>query len=233
MTLQQLTRASDSVVLGTCTDKQVRVVGRHFETDYTVRVTEPLKGKRTAGQLITMTVPGGELTTPPITHAVQGMAHMLKGEDVALFLDEKPVHLPGDIDSRRDPKSRVAIGPRVVGLNEGKFTIFTDKATGQRRVSRINMENFGFAHQDRVYQTVLRAVASNQMKTTSGTVVALGEGVYTSPQGKEILDRIRVPEAPKPMARSAAQLQDAISKRGVPVVQDLDSFKAQIKTFAN
>lgn len=233
MTLQQLTRASDTVVLKTCTDKQVRVVGRHVETDYTVKVTEPLKGKRTAGQVINMTYPGGELTTPPITQAVQGMPHMLRGEDVALFLDEKPVRLPASIEARRDSKSRVTVGPRIVGLDEGKFTVFTDKATGQRRVTRISLENYGYAHQDKVFQTVLRAVATNQMNTTSGTVVALGGGVYTSPQGKALLDRIRLPEPPKNVARSAGEVRSTIGKREAPIVQDLESFKAQIKTFAN
>lgn len=233
-TLKMLTAEADAVVVGTCVSKKVNVVGgRMFETTYEVQVGESLKGKRKPGTTFALTVPGGELTTPPIAMSVQGQTQMTEGEEVVLFLNEKPDNLPPEVSRRRSPDSKIGVGPRVVGMDRGKFTVFKDDATGERKVARVSMENLGFAHQDGVYRRVLRGVATGEFRSVEGQVVPLGEGVYTNPEGKDLLERLRKPEKPRPLARSVEQVKDAATEGGGVTAQNFDEFKAQILQLAN
>ncbi|PKO18130.1 hypothetical protein CVU37_07365 [candidate division BRC1 bacterium HGW-BRC1-1] len=232
-TLQDLTKTADSIVVGSCVNTKTAVVGsRSIETTYEVQVSEALKGKRAAGGLISITVPGGELTTPPIAMAVQGMPQLTKGEEVILFLDEKPETISATASKRRSPQSQQGKGPRVVALDSGKFTIYKDEKTGQRKVARVRMADFGFVHQDSAYRKVLRSVATGDMKMVDGQVVPLSGGVYTSPEGRDALAKVKA-TAPKAMAKSSNQVKGAVDSSGGIVVQNLDEFKAQIRQFAN
>ena len=233
-TLQDLTKTADSIVVGSCVNTKTAVVGsRSIETTYEVQVSEALKGKRASGGLISITVPGGELTTPPIAMAVLGMPQLTKGEEVILFLDEKPESISATASKRRSPQSKLGKGPRIVGLDSGKFTIYKDEKTGQKKVARVRMADFGFAHQDTAYRKVLRSVATGDMKLVNGQVVPLGDGLYTSPEGKDALDKVKVPATAKAMAKSANEVKGAVDSSGGIVVQNLDEFKAQIRQFAN
>ena len=233
-TLQDLTKTADSIVVGSCVNTKTAVVGsRSMETTYEVQVSEALKGKRASGGLISITVPGGELTTPPIAMAVLGMPQLTKGEEVILFLDEKPESISATASKRRSPQSKLGKGPRIVGLDSGKFTIYKDEKTGQKKVARVRMADFGFAHQDTAYRKVLRSVATGDMKLVNGQVVPLGDGLYTSPEGKDALDKVKVPATAKAMAKSANEVKGAVDSSGGIGVQNLDEFKAQIRQFAN
>jgi hypothetical protein len=233
-TLEELTNSADSVVIGKCKSKTVNVIGRHFETDYEIEVSDSLKGKSLqANSKLLITVPGGELTTPPITQMVQGQAHMFAGEEVALFLDEKPLNLSSELSKKIDAKSKVATTPRLVGMYEGKFTVFTDQRDGKRKISRINLEERGFAHQDRVLQRVIRAVASGEIKSEAGQMIPLGNGLYTTPAGKAMIDQAKSRSIPDEVNRTPTenQVMSAYKKGGPFVVQDLEEFKQQVRGF--
>lgn len=234
MTLEQLTKNSESVIIGQCTSKQVRLVGRHFETEYEVKVTDRLKGKDHApGQVLRLALPGGEMTTPPLTQYVQGVPQMFKGEEVALFLKDTPPKLPQTIAERADRNSKILTSPQIVGWSEGKFSVFTDQRDGRRKIARVNLENYGYVAQDRVLERVLHAVASGDLSTTGGPVVDLGGGLVTTPDGKAMLDRTAAASAKLESKPKTPDVLGSMSKRGPVAVQDLDEFKNQVRQFAN
>jgi hypothetical protein len=235
-TLEDMTRQSDSVLIGQCKSKKVNVVGRHFETDYEVEVGEMLKGKGHApGEKIRLTVMGGELTTPPITQMLQYQPHMFEGEEVALFLEEKPLQVSPQLAARANPQSKLHTTPRVVGMADGKFSVFTDTASGKKKLTRVNLEDYGYVHQDRALQRILRAVATGDAKSIEGPVVPLGNGLYTTPDGKQMIDRVVNPAPPDKLSRSATaeDVMKSVQKRLPIAVQDLDEFKEQVRGFAN
>ena len=77
-------------------------------------------------------------------------------------------------------------------------------------------------------------MATGDLRSVDGQVVPLGEGVYTNPEGKALLDRIRQPEQKSvPVARSVDQVKDAAAQNGGITAQNFDEFKAQILQLAN
>lgn len=224
-TLQRLTAEADSVVVGECKSKKVNVVGLHFETDYEVEIQESLKGgKHPGGSKVLLTVPGGTLTTPALTQLTMGQPHMFQGEQVVLFLDEKPRQLPAEMAKRADPKSKLLTTPRVVGMYEGKFSVLKD-SQGARKVTRLNMESMGYAHDDQVAQRVLSAMGNGELKVTNGPAV-----VPSSPSGSAPA----ASAAPKANMPRTAGFSQALNTPGsLPPVQDFEEFKALVRGFAN
>lgn len=244
MTLEQLTRAADAVVLGRCTGKSTRWVRGHIETDYEIVVSEKLKGSKSfnPGATVHLTVMGGESTTPPITQYTELQVHMYKGEEVALFLRTTPAGTEKARERAARIGSKLLTTPRVVGMNEGKFTVVVDETDGRRKLTRVNLENYGFMPQDMVLQRVLRAVARREVTVTDQPVVELGGGLVTSPEGKALIDaaaagsKAPVSVAPAPDEKSDPGSQSVIRtiRRGSPIpLQDLEEFKNQVRQFAN
>jgi len=228
MNLEQLTLKSDSIVIGTVVSKKVNVVDRHFETDYEIQVSEQLKGDGNgAGQKFTLTTPGGEITTPPLGMFVQLQAHMFPGEEVALFLNDKPRQVDPMVAAQVRGNTKLLTTPRVVGSYEGKFSIITNPADGKKKILRYSLENLGYVPNDKTMQRVLNAVASGDLQSTSGQVVDLGGGLSTTPEGKTVLDSTM-------KANSKARDEKIISslkKNGAIKVQDLDEFTSQVRNF--
>lgn len=231
-TLTALTRESDSVIVGSCKGKKVDWVGKSLETQYTIEVQEQLKGKLyKTGQQVVITLPGGELTTPPLTQYVEMVPRMFVGEDVALFLKKDPPQVPAFIRAKINPKSNLHTGPFIVGWYEGKFSVVTDKRDGKRKVTRINLDRFAMTQQEAVLERVVKAVANGSGPIANVPVVELGGGLVTTPEGKAVLDKVTQatgPVAPIP-APKVTPLPEGT--RAIPV-QDFDEFKAQIKTLA-
>lgn len=237
MTLQELTKASDSVITGKVTSKEARLVGARAETYYEVEVTDVMKGKHAKGKRLQLTVPGGELTTPPLTQYVQWTPHMYQGEDVALFLKDEP-YPAQQRAAVANPQVRANFGPQVVGWYEGKFSVFTDQADKRQKVTRIDTENLGYTHQDRVLEKLLRAYATHQAATTSGPVIDMGGGVTLTPDGKALFDRaaaaIAADEAAHPpvaTVRPSTANAAKLAKKN-QMVEDLEDFKSEVRSFA-
>jgi hypothetical protein len=107
LSLEDLTRKSEVIVLGVPTEQQSR---RHFDgklivTDVSVRVEDVLKGSAKRGQTVVATVLGGKLDG--IALQVPGEAHLPIGQRLLLFLYRAPTS--GDL--------------RVVGMSQGVLAL--------------------------------------------------------------------------------------------------------------
>ncbi len=77
-------------------------------------------------ETITVLVPGGRLDGDfPVAMTVAGAPRLLTDEDVLLFLERVPAAGPG---------KRAGAGYRIIGLDQGKLSIITDRA-GKRRLT--------------------------------------------------------------------------------------------------
>ena len=190
MTLEQLTKKADSVVIGKVDQEdRRRCVGSVLRPIMRSRWRRTLKGKlRQPGNRFVMTVLGGSVSYPPITQFAELQPQMMKDEDVALFLRETPVKMPDDMKKAISPDSKLPTTPRCIGMNEGKFTVFTDQKDGRRKIARMSMEYYGYVHDDDQMQKIIRAVATHEVNVTSGPVVKLGGGLVTTPEGKAMID---------------------------------------------
>ncbi|MCX7019135.1 MAG: hypothetical protein WCK47_01220 [bacterium] len=234
MNLEQLTLNSDSIVIGTVKSKKVSVVDRHFETDYEIEVSEQLKGDgKGPGQKFVLTTPGGEITTPPLGMFVQLQTHMFAGEEVALFLNEKPRQISPEMAAQIRGDTKLLTTPRVVGSYEGKFSIITSPSDGRKKIMRYSLEKLGYVPNDKTMQRVLRAVASGDLPSTSAPVIDLGGGLFTTPQGKAMLDKAVSESGTGKIDRKASdeQIINSLKRSSAVNVQDLDEFRSQVQTF--
>lgn len=106
LTLQELTKKSDSIVRARVTDATSNWDANHKEiyTYYTFQILEPVKGRK-GETTLTLREIGG--TVGNIASVVPGMPGFSKGEEVILFLTPKDA----------------AGYPWVMGLQQGKYTI--------------------------------------------------------------------------------------------------------------
>jgi hypothetical protein len=235
MSLKTLTDQSDSVIIGKCKDKNVQWVDKHLETSYNVEVQETLKGKSfKQGQTMAVTVPGGELTTPPLTQYVEMVPTMFPGEGVALFLKDTGPEAPPSVKARINPKSKLWTSPQVVGWSQGKFSVYTDKKDGRQKIARLNLEQMGAVPQSRALERLLHAVASGDVAVTSAPVVDLGDGVQTTPEGRDLFNRLSKAESANSANAAAVKKNVVPTSRGPEQLkaQDLEDFKAQVRKFA-
>ena len=84
MTLSELTREADTIIVGQVKDKQSKFADGMVQTTYMLSVSQSLKG--TADSLLQMTVVGGEVPGMPFYQSITGTPSMYKGERVLLFL---------------------------------------------------------------------------------------------------------------------------------------------------
>ncbi|MCX7766101.1 MAG: hypothetical protein N2246_05280 [Candidatus Sumerlaeia bacterium] len=177
LTLEDLARKADVILIGKCVDKQSEFVAGHIETRVKIQTSEYLKGKLAAE--FTLTLLGGELSSPvPLGQYVEGMPQFYKGEEVLLFLGTKQIaeqqKKVNDLLLRPDlpenykqslSRSTLPNSPTVIGLWQGKWTILTDKLTGEKRVSRFRMEDLGFVHNDLVAQKIYALMTAARDET--------------------------------------------------------------------
>ncbi len=207
-TIKQLVNSSDTVVIGKCLGKSSAMVGKHIETTYEFSVEESLKGSRGAGSKISLTVPGGELSTFPLGEFVPEQAHMYKGEETALFLKEVP---PGTVRKSMVPSnSKLPDSPKVVGGWQGKYTVYSDATTGKKSLVRFNLENYGYAHNDDVMQKFIKAYSEGKMNDET--------------MSKMTMKPIKTQSGDSNMTLVQPPLKDVL-----PSVIGIDDFKAQVK----
>lgn len=240
LTLEKLATRADSIVLGKVVSKKAVWIDSHIETQYDVKVEEQWKGggKRAlgtdAGQTFRLAVMGGETTSPPIAHYAPMQASMIAGEEVALFLDTKPRGSDMERATSIASGSGVLSGPRIIGMNQGKFSVFTDKATGKRRIARVDIEDRGMVPQDVTMGRLLSAVANREVAVAEKNVVELGGGIKTTAVGADLLKQAGATTS----ATVAAAAAKSAAGRMVPpqmravAVQDLSEFKTLVTKFS-
>lgn len=210
LTLGEMVAESTRIVHGEVVSKKAKFENGLIVTDYKVRVTENLKTPKgiTVPKELSLTLLGGDLESPPISQHAPGLIHLVEGEEVVLFLtDHKPSH-PGVPVPQKDLESSLYRSPAIVGFNEGRFSVFTDVRDGKKKVGRFNTEGMGYSYSDHVYQKMLATVANSGVGYTSGPVVKLDDDLYTTPDGKRLLDRTA-----RALAEKDAQAKDAQEAR--------------------
>lgn len=236
MTLEQLTRNADEVVVGNVVKQQTEMIGNRFETNYTIQVHDTLKTRSglSAGREFTMTLPGGAMTTPPLTQYVSGVPYMVEGEEVVLFLDQPAA--PRATARAIDPRlvGNIPNSLRVVGWNQGRFSVITDPDTGEKLVTRINLEDFGLMNTSADTRRVLEALQKKQIprikrqllrQQTSASAVRAKDPLELGP---EDLKKLTVEER----QLYADQVRRTREPGGIPV-QSFETFKQQVMQFSN
>jgi hypothetical protein len=162
-----LVRSADAICIGTCTKKSSRFIDHHIETTVEIAVSEYLKGD--LGKTITLTIMGGEIETPlPLAQHVMGTPNFVEKEEVLLFLTAPRLD-PKDLNSQPpSAAARFAVSPDVVGWFQGKYTILTDSATGEKKIAKFNFDNMSALPNDEVTRKLYRAL-ENTRKTEGDT----------------------------------------------------------------
>jgi len=236
MDIQQLTRNADEIVVGHVVSEETAVVGNRLQTNYKILVNENLRGRNpdmTSGREFAMTLPGGTLTTPPLAQYVSGMPYMVKGEDVVLFL-KKPAPLATSraVDPAVDGNLRTSY--QILGYDQGRFSVITDRKSGRKMVTRLNLENYGLLNTRKDLNSTLDALSQNQIPMVPGNVVRQ-PGTPAVPADKDPLEATAadVLKLTKEQRKAARENTERIMRmRGVPA-QNLDTFREQVVRYAN
>lgn len=239
MSVQQLSTDSDDVVVGNVLSVEPRVVDRSFETSYQIAVSEAIKsnsGDYTPGKVFTMTLPGASLTTPPITQYVSAVPYMAKGEQVLLFLKKSnhPAPDSNTLSRSNQPVSLLPSSPKVVGWNQGSFTVFTNPQTGKKMVTRLNMEDYGLLNSPAAAEELVKSLETNQIKVIE-TKIARGKDTASQARVKDPLELTSKDSSQlnTEKAIQRAQVVKQLRQRGGVPAQDLESFKQDILQFSN
>lgn len=235
MDMQQLTRSADEVVVGTVVEENAVIIGQRIETNYTIQVNESVKtrsGDLAPGRPLTITLPGGSLTTPPITQYVTGTPYMSKGEEVVLFLAQpKQRAVTRAIDPELEGNLRDSY--RVVGYNQGRFSVVRDQESGERLVTRFNLSDFGLANTSRDTRKILDGIEQGKLPVVRRSILQEST-VPTVSRDKDPLEvtiedqaNLTVEER-KRMAETFRQQRANSNNRGL-AVQEYDSFIQQVR----
>jgi hypothetical protein len=152
LSLDQLTREADTVVLGHCTNKRVFKTGEMIYTEYTIQSYDVLKGSTAAEFKITQ--PGGALNGKGVY--VSGVARFSPMEEVMLFLTKEK-------NGSRD----------IVGWSQGKLHVYYDAATGQKLAVQ-QMGGAGMLNKTTgaITESHPAAVSLEQLRSQVKTIVA-------------------------------------------------------------
>ncbi len=162
LTVKDMSKKADAILVGKCEGKECEFVAGHFETRVKIKVEEYLKGD--LGSEVTLTIPGGQVEEPiPLGQYVSGTPQFVKGEEVLLFLSTKETQLMKkrleeyksnanmpEAWKQSIDRSTLGSSPVVVGSWQGKYTVLTDAQTGEQRVTRFRLESLGYVHSDKV-----------------------------------------------------------------------------------
>jgi len=125
LSMDDLAGNSDIIVQGIVTGRHVFAQGDRIFTEYTIRVSDVLKGA--PGGEVKVVQPGGELGRKGLY--VAGVARFAPAEEVILFLGK-------DINGSRD----------VVGWAQGKFQVRYDEQTKTKFAAQ-QLQGLSFANQ--------------------------------------------------------------------------------------
>jgi len=243
MSVEQMSDTADEIVIGNVVQGATRIVGNTIETDYQIQVHENLKassGELNQGNSFTLTLPGGSIQNPPITQYAMGVPYMYKGEEVFLFLKKGSGKHPktnsgnsrGITATSGAASSKLGTSFKVVGWNQGRFSVVTRADNGEKVVTRVNMEDYGVTNGSNEMQEVMRAVAHREIPTVEKNVARL----------QDMADDVRVKDPLEVTAADGrkvkiehnaqkAELMKAMRQRQGLAVQKFSDFKAQVQGF--
>lgn len=236
MNMEQLTDSADEIVIGNVVKAQTEVIDRRFETNYTIQVHDTLKtrsGLAAGGEFI-MTLPGGALTSPPLTQYVGGIPYMVEGEEVVLFL-RQPANPPSATRSVNSQSAgNLSSSFTVVGWNQGRFSVVADPQSGEQLVTRMNLEDYGLMNTAEDTREILKAVREKQLRLVKRQVVPK-QGAASTTRQKDPLELTPVDQSKltvEQRQQAAENMQRRRERGGIPV-QSLDSFRQQVLEFVN
>ncbi len=231
-TIDSLAQKADAIVVGKCLGKKTLVQKRLFVTTHEIQVTECLKGKAVrAGETVTVASLGGSFKEPPVSQYVTNQPHIVEGEEVLLFLRQ-----PQAAHDKRSEELLPALrtSATVVGGAEGKFSIVTNPHDKKRKVVSVRCENYGIMADDRLLNTILRAIEKGSLETTdTSELVDLGGGVRGPDSAREALDKAaKITES---LRAARPEDSDKIIQPGrLPIpAPSLDDVKARIARILN
>lgn len=167
--LDELVDKSDNIFVATCAEKSVAFKNGAMVTKYKLKVSENLKGQAKTGKDGTMEMEeiGGVSPKPyfPVTSYIRGMANIAPREEVLLFT-ANPTFNP-KLQALNTKTAVSTSSPRIVGRDQGRFTIVRHPETGERLVSSVALEPLpGALHTPLFVQS---EKALRQAEATSGT----------------------------------------------------------------
>jgi hypothetical protein len=240
MTMPELVKSSDEIVIGVVEKSQGVWRNGRVETDTVIIVQEGLKGNkyslgpgkksmdRASAPRVRMTTLGGTPPGSPLTQHVSFSPFFTEEEEVVLFLK-----YPEADPAKREramaaaPDSKLITSPRITGYFQGKFSVFTDEASGQKRVARLNLDAFDVLPSDASHRAALRALATNRLGVTSGPLVA------KSPEDAPSLGSLTVASRQAKSAATGALFGQGKTTKLNPIpVSPLEDFVNQIKESA-
>jgi hypothetical protein len=237
-TMGEMVRSSDEIVRGEVDSVSSVWRDGRVETDAIISVSEGFKGSkyslgpgkkaknRNSAPKLRVTTFGGTPKDSPLSQHMPFAPQFAPDEEVILFLK-----YPESDVTKRDrvlaasPNSKVPTSPRIVGLFQGKFTVFTDTTTKQKFVTRLTLDSYGIAGDSEVQGQVVRALASNRLGVTSGPIVA------SRPEDAPPMSSLKGPQTVGGKKRAAAVA--ALSSTGKAItVMPVEDFVNQINESA-
>lgn len=235
MDVQQLTRSADEVLVGHVLEEETVAIGRRIETNYTIQVNENVKSRSrdmAPGQRFTLTLPGGSLESPPITQYVTGTPYLVEGEEVVLFLRR-----PDQRSATRaiDPSEEGGLRNtyRVVGYNQGRFSVLRDQESGDRMVTRVNLSDFGLANTSKDMKRVLKGIEEQKLPVIRQSLLPQ-TGSAAATRAKDPLEVTPVDETAltvEQRQQRAEATKRQRQRKAIPV-EAFDSFMQQVRQHA-
>lgn len=195
MTVEDLYASSKSVIHGEVVDQYSSAYKNQFYTISTISVADDFKGGKTASEIEVIEM-GGAIG--PLSGKAAGLATLAKGEEVIVFLSEKPADKANKSDQRFDPQSPFVNNPMIMGGLQGKFKIersTTDEVIGNKRITTEKtavlrpgnarlMKSEGAPSLDQFTQSLrtLEARMASKSNLKTKTIPTLGEVETISPQ---------------------------------------------------
>jgi hypothetical protein len=234
--MKELVESSDEIVHGHVEKVESVWRGGRIETDTTIAVMEGFKGgkyslgpgKRAANResapRLQITTLGGSLKQPPIAQHSSFTPYFAEQEEVILFLQ-----YPTSDAQQRDklmaahPGTRLAVSPRITGVFQGKFTVFQDKLSGARYVSRFTLDGLKLAPTRETMSIMVEGLRNGRLAVTQGTLVA--NRVEDAP------DLASIAAVTRTVAEDQSRKRNRLSQPASSTlpIQDFSQFVNQIK----
>lgn len=222
-----LVAKSDQIFTATCTERESVLQNGVIVTRYKLRPKEFWKGSaklNKAGEIEFEEI-GGQIEKPiPVGTTATGMADFSVGEDVLLF-----TRTPNDKARSGKPKGREILKAgslRIVGRDQGRFSVFKHPETGEPIVAR---------HQPRGMDAKIQRQAEQRAQKRIGELQA--KGARPAGQTTETLTKQYVAEERTKLARplgarldqagvQAKALRDQEAKRDPRLAEEVYTFES-------
>ncbi len=120
MTVEDLYATSKNVIHGEVVEQRTTSYKNQIFTICTIAVEDNFKGEKTASELDVIYV-GGNIG--PLSGMAAGMATLTRGEEVIVFLSDKPLENADKTNQNFDPESPFITHPMIMGGMQGKFKV--------------------------------------------------------------------------------------------------------------